>query len=350
MFQTLYRKIFATRRFLHTRSKIQTAQEQRGRVEWVIARNLCHYRQFLLQEVPLQHRANILNQQIRQWSPFKQYGSYIVWRKQVALVWVWDAQQQQTKLTEHDLTEQRVDIIPETLLHPMGQDSEQLHQCLEGVEGQIWQQQCLVASRWWPQQPTLAQWNRFLSAHHLPNVASLPMIQSDELMQQVWAKSAKTDRSAILRDERLWVFLGLMIFTVLFSWQSVYVWKLRQAIADVNTQIETINDEAIPILQARNEVLALQQKIQHFNNLVTTPSQLEMMAKAAGSLPQGATLQTWSYQKQQLKLTLEAMNIDPRYYITKFQEQPLFYDVRSETGGDATHIIMSMQVHLVQVD
>ena len=91
----------------------------------------------MLQEVPLQHRANILNQQIRQWSPFKQYGSYIVWRKQVALVWVWDAQQQQTKLTEHDLTEQRVDIIPETLLHPMGQDSEQLHQCLEGVEGQI---------------------------------------------------------------------------------------------------------------------------------------------------------------------------------------------------------------------
>jgi hypothetical protein len=330
------------RRYRQKRNEIQSPSVSRGRLEWVLARSLYHYRYFDLRDLPVAHRHQGLMRQIRQWSPFDEYDSYIVWRKQAALVWVWDKATLQE--AQHAQQINLIKVLPETLLRPTLEEGAQVVACLEGVEGQVWRQHHLIASRWWSQLPSIAEWQIFLRANHLSPDTVLPDVINSELKPQPWAKSAKMDRSALLRDERLWFFLGINLFAALLIWEWVPIWQLKNSIADLEQQTQKVSEQAVPILTARNQALNTQQQIETLQGLIRYPSQLEIMAKAAGVMPTGAILQSWSYQNGRLQLTLQAKDIDPAAYITQFQEQPLFYDIRSESGRDAGQITLSMQV------
>ncbi len=53
-------------------------------------------------------------------------------------------------------------VLPESLLYPNLQHGARLIECIEGVEGQVWENNELVASRWWVQPPAESQWMSFL--------------------------------------------------------------------------------------------------------------------------------------------------------------------------------------------
>ncbi|OUD14314.1 hypothetical protein [Thioflexithrix psekupsensis] len=307
-----------------------------------MARSLYHYRYFDLREVPVAHRHQSLMRQIRQWSPFDEYDTYVVWRKQAAWVWMWDktrlhtAQQTQAIHTLH--------ILPETLLHPTLQEGAQCVACLEGVEGQLWREHQLVASRWWPQMPCVTEWHIFLRANQFSPETGLPAVVEGDLAARPWAKSAKMDHSALLRDERLWVYVGIMLFVVLWIGEGVPIWELRKGIAQLEQETQQVSEQAVPILTARNQALQTQQQIETLRGLIRYPSQLEIMAKAAGVMPTGAIFESWAYQNGRLQFTVRGQSLDPAAAIRQFQEQALFEDIRAESGRDAEALRLSMRV------
>ncbi len=78
--------------------------------------------------------------------------------RKAASVWTW------TVADDLDLGQENHSIVslPETLAREPMQEGRRLVQCLEGVEGQIWQDGALIASRWWQQEPDQGQWITFL--------------------------------------------------------------------------------------------------------------------------------------------------------------------------------------------
>ncbi|HFB55298.1 MAG TPA: hypothetical protein ENJ46_05185 [Hellea balneolensis] len=66
--------------------------------------------------------------------------------------------------------------LPESLAYEPAEAGERLVICMEGVEGQVWRDGVLRASRWWPQTPTQRQWQTFMRVAHPGDVTELPVM------------------------------------------------------------------------------------------------------------------------------------------------------------------------------
>jgi len=343
----MQKRLFSTRRYLQRSNDIITPPGGgKRRCEWVISRSLCYYQLFSLEEIPAARRDDVLQLKIKQWSPFSDYATYSVWQGGQAQVWIWDQQQQQRLFTETGI--KKAYCLPETVLcSRLNTDTAQLIQCLEGVEGQIWKKGLLMGSHWWKEMPNETQWVHFQRSHSLPitdNVPTSPLEQ--DLLKRPWGKNKKYLNRFQLYQEQIWVTLGVTIFTVLLTWQTVNLWQWQQAIKPLQTQVEELSDNIAPILSARTQALAEKNQSEQLLALDIYPSQLELLTQVAEKLPRkNTTLIEWFYQTGELRFTVETDQLDPTFYVKTFQKNPLFKDVNAKPGiGRAAHrMTISMQ-------
>lgn len=339
------KSLFLTRRYLQQRADLIAPSENSGygRNEWVVARSLCHYKYFALAELPENRWEEALSVKIRQWSPFPDYAEYVVWQGDAVLVWVWDASLQQQNMEQLGLKTAR--CFPETVLRPAANEGGYLLACLEGVEGQIWRAGKLVASRWWADVPNVREWSQFLRAHSLAAVNAVPTPEATELLAQAWGKAKRSFGGFKAQQERDWIFIGLLIFVMMAAWQAVDILKAKTTLQQLQAHLDELNDKATPVLTARTAAMNYKQAAERLLTLNSQISQIELMALVVDKLPQqGAKVVEWVYQSGELKVTIEANNIDPRYYVENFQSQPLFSDVKSENGRTSNQIVMSMHI------
>jgi len=334
---------FSPQRYLQKRDEVVTPKTKR-RSDWVICRSLCYYRLFSLTDIPAARRDSVLQLKIEQFSPFKDYASYIVWQGKQAQVWIWDNQQQQTLLMETGL--KKASCLPETLLQQRPyQNTLQLLQCMEGFEGQIWKDGVLIGSSWWATIPDEIQWANFQRAHSLPATDGVPSPIEEPLLKRPWGRSKKHFSRFRFYQERIWITLGAAIVSVVVSWQMVSVWKWQQAIQPLQAQIDQLTENIVPILNARNQAVADKQQVEQIRALVPYPSQLELMTQVAEKLPRGkAKLVEWDYQTGELRVTIETNRVDHTFYVTTFQAIPLFSEVKAETGRKSNQIVISLQI------
>jgi len=329
----ILKQLLLPRRYLQRRNDILTPSgAMRGRREWVISRALCHYRWFSLNDIPPSRRESVLELKIKQWAHFRQYSHYIVWQEDQAQVWIWDQQKQRNTIEEMGIT--KVTVLPETVLRNRELDAVQLIECLDGVEGQIWQQGFLKGSHWWPQLPPTADWERFQRHYGLSVDTQMPSLVQQPLLTRAWGKPKTTLNRLSFYQESVAVMMGISLFLVLLTWQVINIWKWQQAITQLQPRIEQLSTLVEPILTARTQALADQQQLRQFLTLNPYPSQLTLMAKVAEKIPRrkDVRLVEWSYQLDELSFTIEAERHDPTFYVKGFQEEKLFKDVRTQTN------------------
>jgi hypothetical protein len=298
-----------------------------------------------LKELPDNRPEDALPLKIRQWSPFAHYADYIVWQNDTVLVWVWDAHLQQQTMAQASL--KNAYTLPESVLRPaLPTDGERLLVCLEGIEGQIWRNGILIASRWWSISPDLRDWNQFLRAHSLATVAYVPTPEQTDLALTPWGKARRRFAGLRGHKERDWIFLGTLLFVVITTWKVVEIVKIHAAVQSLQARLEGLNDQATPVLKARNLAINNKQEVERLLSMNAQLTQLELMTMVQDKLPPqaGVKVVDWAYQSGELKVTIEAPYIDPRQYVENFQSQPLFLDVKSETGRNANQIIVSMRI------
>ncbi|MEM1193399.1 MAG: hypothetical protein AAGH42_08420 [Pseudomonadota bacterium] len=105
-------------------------------------------------------------------------------------LWAWSGDLKIDKDTP--ISTQR--CLPESLAREPLENGNRLVQCDEGVEGEIWQDSVLTASRWWPETPASREWQLFLRAgkqlgvgtnsvtptpEHVPWRSDLPLLDRD---------------------------------------------------------------------------------------------------------------------------------------------------------------------------
>src|SRR5690606_21704631 len=70
----------------------------------------------------------------------------------------------------------RIEFVPEALyVGAAREDGAELLALAHGVEGRVWRQGRLVASRWWPAQPDPGAWRTFLRSAGAATAADDPM-------------------------------------------------------------------------------------------------------------------------------------------------------------------------------
>ncbi len=333
-----------TRRYFDSRTGVIPPEPGTGRGEWVLSRGWCRYRCFDLAGLPAARREESLQLKIQQWSPYTRTAEYVVWQGDCAQVWIWD-EARAAQVREASGAAQAAPV-PENLVRPPLADGVRLAACLDGVEGQIWQQRQLLASRWWLKPPDLLEWSRFLRAHGQPSPAHVLTPEPLPLLAKPWGKPRRRNTAA---NERAIALVAAMALAVVLGWESATLWKTHQKHQAIQQEIEKLNQDGAAILQARDHAVTDKERVRQLVRLVPYPSQLELMAAVAGKLPRnGAQLAEWRYHAGTLRVAVQAPNIDPRNYVAAFQSLPLFKGIKLETSNQADLIILQMEINPAQ--
>ncbi|MEI6599789.1 MAG: hypothetical protein WCN21_04905 [Comamonadaceae bacterium] len=340
---------FPVRRFVQSTDNIQTPANRVGALEWVLARPLYRFHLIDLALVPAKNRAQALNLELAQWTPFANSAYYIGWHGQQAMVWAWDADKAAQALQANNLKPERVRVLPETVLRPASQSGLALVRCLEGVEAQVWRDGQLINSRWWPQAPGADEWLMFQRDSGIApgeQQTEIPPVQAGTLGTKPWVASHQSGENQALQMERVAIAVGAFLLLVPTLWFGAGIIKLQSGLSAVNAQRQQLQSQATPIAQARSQALDDQARISALRALSPYPEQLALMAKVAQVLPQDKSfVKDWDFQGNQLKFTLSAPgDISSTYLIGQLQQAGVFKDVKALAGRDPKAVTFQMEV------
>lgn len=289
--------------------------------------------------------------QIRQWTPFTKTGWYLLWDKETALVWAWDADRVESAILDSKEKPNRSTVVPETLLHHGQEQGVHLVTCMEGVEGQVWSEHSLISSRWWPKLPDAGEWINFqrdagtLPEHQTSEVPNPRPLQWEE---KPWARTAALGRSAMYGSDlepRVIPVIALCLFAG-SVWYGAQLIKLQAVTNDRGAELETLNRQAGPIVEARGQALEALSRIKTLQATDPYPDQLSLLGKVAESLPKdGAYLKEWEFLNGKLRLLLASPNkLVSSDTIKLFQSFGVFKNVQVTPSSDPATLALSMEV------
>ena len=279
-------------------------------------------------------------------SPFLQTGQYISWKGDYAQVWIWDELLRMEEM--QSLGVNSASVLPESVLNPPSDsDIPQLVACKEGYEGRVWKEGLLVASRWWNDVPRLQDWSRFLIANDVSPGTSIPSADTFEWLPVPWARRSSGLDALDVRTEKFWIIIGLLVFSAIFIWEGVVLWRLHDSIATLEPEMKVLSQQARPIKNARAKALQYKNEARQLLDLASYPSPLELFHEAVRRFPvNSVAIIDWRYTKDELEITLQGKDMTPVAFINSFQESPMFRDVTAEKSGQdrlRMHMLLNSQ-------
>lgn len=244
-----------------------------SRVLWVLSRYFLRQKVFELAEgLAESKRKSALALLVRKWSPYGSTGFAAHWVGRRATVYAWDAAKADAAIIEAGLPPSRCTIWPETFMREPLQDGIRLATMIDGVEGQVWRQGLLAATRWWPVAPSTQEWIAFLRAAAADLSQSLPPqpISSDlPLLSTPWisASAPITDFWSLIQNDRAAAIAAVVLtapFLYLLGEASVLGVagsRLNGTMADLsqaNMSIRMERSEALTDLDAIGKYLSLE--------------------------------------------------------------------------------------------
>lgn len=335
---------FLSPRYCQLRHDVLRPNRSSGtRGQWVLSRGLCYYRLFDLSAIPFSQREAALHLQIQQWSPLSHYASYVINKNHLFQVWIWEPQAVETAATEQNLKQWTV--LPESvLIAPPEGDTVRLLKVLDGFEAQVWHNGLLTASHWWSVLPDENQWQTFQRRHRLEQRA-LPPITETSLLAKPWGRNRVHSVSAQLRQDSLWVWLGVIIIASVLTWEGLRIWQWQQAQQQLDEQITALFDQIEPIITARNQAIQQQQRVQQLATLRQFPTQIELMKELTDKIAQYTEkLLEWDYQANRLNVVLEVNNTDPRVYVNALESLAMMQAVTVENTRRPKQLLIRMEL------
>lgn len=261
-------------------------------------------------------------------------------------MWIWDKDKVDQEIGSAKLNRHRVEVIPETLLHGQETNTHRLVECLDGFEGEIWQNGTLTHSRWWSVPPDLGSWNAFLRDGGQPANDSVPAPRPATYSKTPWAKVDSLNDGVGGRYENILVMAGFSLLSAMSVWFLVQSVRVSGEIAEEKDRLAILEQRAKPIQDARQHALDLRERIEFLRGFDPYPAQILLQAEIGKRLPKDGTfIKDWDFQAGRLKLTLVSPNkLQASVFVKAYQESGWFKDVQAPSGSDPSLLILEMSV------
>ena len=331
---------------IQTRNGSEPLDFKSVHAHWIIGRDLCLYRSEDFAAIPRNRRDAAVALRIPVWSPFQRTGHHCVWSGSTAMVWFWDQEAVDIRPTDLGLPETgttstgpanrtRTRVLPESVFQPRHGAGLHLQACANGYDLQYWQDDVLKDALWLPQPPDTARVQAFLSqAPIMADDATALALETPVTSPTTFAPdpwySPLTPQAWLIANERTLVIAGLAIFAAAAAFEEARVWRYHFAHQAAAAELRQIDEELAPVLDARDELVALNRRNAFLADILNEPSQAELMLRVDRVLPSDSTeFQAWRYQQRDLALTLsDDTGIDPVAVVTRLQAEPMFKDVQ----------------------
>jgi hypothetical protein len=338
------------RRFLVRRDGVEKPPPGWWPAQWVLSRALCRFRLFPLGSLPRAKRAAALSLELEHWAPFAEPGFHVGWQDDGAAVWCWDRAAVASAIAAAGHSAEHSRVVPETVIRTPQRDGPRLARALDGVDGQLWRDGRLVASRWWPDVPSAAEWrNLQREAGIVPDQQSVAVPEPIEpvWMRGSWLGKSPTRHEGTLRAlEAPLVLAGALALTGATAWFATALLSLRQATRDAEAKLQAAESSAQPVLSARQSALNDLTRIKQLRALDAYPNQLALMGALAELMPKdNSALRSWEYQSGKLKLTLTNVSaMSATHYITTVQNAKGVQNVTAQASPDGKSLTIAVEI------
>ena len=358
-----YRQRFArSPNAIQTRAGSEPLELKSVHPHWVVGRDLCLYRAQDFAAIPRNRRDAAVALRIPVWSPFERTGHHCVWSGTTAMVWFWDQDavdvrpadlgiaEPETTTAGPDGTLTRVRVLPESVFQPRHGNGLRVQACTNGFDLQYWRGEILRDSLWLPNPPDAGRVRSFTSRVTIaPDDADVatptpqePEFSATSFSADPWV-SPLTPQGWLIANERTLAIAGLAFFAAVAAFEEARVWRYHFAHQAAAAELRHIDRELAPVLDARNELQAIDTRNAFLTELLNEPSQAALMLRVDRALPAPRTqFQAWRYQQRDLAMTLsDHGGFDAVAAVADLQADPLFKDVQpGRTQRDGTEITL----------
>jgi hypothetical protein len=327
--------------FLQTRDGAKRPATWRGRRYWVVSRSLCAFRWFRLPNAGRTGLKDFAALRVKEWAPYADAGFHLHLTQEAVGIWAWDGGRVRDAMVAAGVQPRRSTALPETALQARGADGLHLIDCIEGVEGQLWSDGELKASRWWPESPSHEQWLDFQRAGGVVVDAALDPPSSEEPVWRgrPWTNSGQGLSFGLERRGREMVLAGAGVLLAAYGYFGGSLAHDALTLSDVEQRLRSAESQAAPAVDDRERALANLDFLAKFAKLAPYPPQLALLAKVAEKLPaNGARIIAWAYQQGDLEFTVFSPGpVDILFYVKTYSSVDGFTDVAASNGeGERT--------------
>lgn len=321
------------------------------RPNWILSRRFVRQNVFEVAEsLPESKRKPALALLVRKWSPFPSSQFAAQWVGHRACVYAWDSDAAAAAIAAEGENPSRCAVWPETFFRPPLENGIRLARMSDGVEGQVWKNGLLAATRWWPAPPPARDWGTFLRAAGVDLTQiqlDVPPVAESELRDQPWtvATAPVTDVWSLLQNERAAAIAAVVIavpFLYYLTQATVLLigtMRVESAIADLAAANQTIRtDRAAAFTNLEN--------VETYLGLENYPSQFQVLNIVTNLLRESkVSLAEWNFDTGSLQLVLQADRpLEAPFFIEMFEKDDHFSSVSGTVGNQQREIRLTMQV------
>lgn len=302
--------------------------------------------------MPAKRRAGYIDIAVRRWAPFADPDYHVNATPAAAMVWAWSRATLADPAQPGDAPVEGDRGLPESVF--LGQpeaDGEHIQACVEGFEGRVWRDHVLQASLWWPQEPDLAEWNRFLRGAGQPVVDAVPMARAMPRQAAPWTSRRGRSLDELGRRYRGSAMTVAIAATVLaFAWQLGALLPLAWKHLAIQREMAQLQPVLQPIMTARENAERDLARIQSLLALRPAAGQVALMADLARVLPQrGVNVTQWKYGASEgLEVMVQTQDPDPQPLVQALEESGRFAEASAEPGDGADRVRLRAKVDTVQ--
>ncbi len=332
------KKIIAREQPLYTRTGQQVIASTLGANSAVISRSLCLYKCFALQNIPLKERNDVLRLKAMQWSPYKDYRTYVIWHEEQVQVWLW---KQKTNQQTHQV------YTVETAHYPIPeQNGIRILRCIEGFEAQYWQKGVLLNSHWWITEPSENTWLKFQRVVGQQPTGKIPTITSLNMELKTWKKGGSLEQQQTLALES-WVWKAIILIPiVIVTWTITEITLLKQQLEKVEIAKAEISQKITPTLQAKTETNQNQQKINILAALFNKTTQIEYIEQflQVFSIKKELQIISWEFVNNNLTIVIQSDKLDPSWVVKKITEINWVNTISTSNTGRAGQMKITIKI------
>lgn len=315
----------------------------------LVGRELCLFIEVNAEKVPVKQRPAFAATAVRRHAPFPDPDFGLNWEGGHACIWYW------SRARVQDLLEQppsRIKYVPEALFVDQAHvDHVQLLALKEGVEGRVWKQGRLVASRWWPASPELSSWSSFLRGAGIALDAGtgVPEPETSAIATAQWSTS-RTKQGLLLPEvgpylPRL-LLASALTMVLVFGWEVGSIVRAQTDTWRARAAAEDMDDALRRILEARSHADTYRTEIDQLLALRQGVPQNRLLAEYA-RLAAGKEWQIKLWQQpapDQLEVTLAMKDPDPEVLVSAWEASPLLKDVSTELSRQQNEVTMKAAI------
>ena len=317
-----------------------------GALVCLVGRELCLFLEVNAEKVPAKQRAAFVATSVRRNAPFPDPDFGLSWEGGHASIWYWSRARIQGLLGNPP---SRVKYFAEALFIDRAHDDHVQLLALEaGVEGRVWKQGRLIASRWWPQAPEKSVWFSFLrgAGTAVDATAGVPMAESTAIAPVQW-NTSNTNQKLLLPElgpylPRLILAFGIVV-TVALGWQIGSIIRAKIDSWRAHAAAQDMDDTLRSILDARSNTDTYRAEIDQLLGLRQSVPQNQLLAEYS-RLATGKDWQIKLWRQpapDRLEVTLAMSNPDPELLVSSWEASPLFKDVSTQLSRQQNEVAIN---------